>query len=73
MAQVGDRSQRATVRLQPSTETVSVRVKELGERWESAPEAENGNGTSHKHKHKHKEHKHDKKKHKHSKEGVSSR
>lgn len=61
--QVGDRSQRATVRLQPSAETVSVRVKELGEKHESAEEPENGHS-----KRKHKEHKHDRKQHKHDKD-----
>ncbi|KAK9845269.1 hypothetical protein WJX81_001675 [Elliptochloris bilobata] len=35
---VADRSQRATVRLQPSDQAVSVRVRELGERWESPAE-----------------------------------
>lgn len=38
------------MRLQPSSETVSVRVKELGERHESAPEPD---VISHKRKHKH--------------------
>jgi hypothetical protein len=33
--QVAERSQRAAVRLQPSAQAVSVRVRELGERWES--------------------------------------
>ncbi len=35
MLQVGDRSQRATVRLEPSRATVSVRTKDLGERSEA--------------------------------------
>ncbi len=57
------------MRLQASGETVSVRVKELGERHESAAEDEpNGNSS----KHKHKEHKHGKKKHKHAKDGCAS-
>lgn len=34
MGQVEGHSQRVTVRLQPSQTTVSVRFKELGERWE---------------------------------------
>ncbi len=47
--QVAERSQRATVRLQPSAQAVSVRVRELGERWESPaaaaedPDADGGN------------------------------
>ena len=60
--QVGDRSQRATVRLQPSMEAVSVRVKELGEKHESAAAPQNGSS-----QHKHKEHKHEKKQNKHEK------
>jgi hypothetical protein len=53
------------VRLQPSAETVSVRVKELGEKHESAEEPENGHS-----KRKHKEHKHDRKQHKHDKDRL---
>ena len=37
--QAGEHSQRASVRLQPSDEHASVRLKELGETWESAPAA----------------------------------
>ena len=33
--QVAERSQRATVRLEPSREAVSVRVKDIGERSEA--------------------------------------
>lgn len=43
--QVADRSQRATVRLQPSDQAVSVRVRELGERWESPAEPGGGDGS----------------------------
>ena len=35
--QVAERSQRATVRLEPSREAVSVRVKDMGERSEALP------------------------------------
>ena len=42
--QVADRSQRATVRLQPSAQAISVRVRELGERWESPAEPGGGGG-----------------------------
>ncbi|CAL5220378.1 g2383 [Coccomyxa viridis] len=63
---VGERSQRATVRLQPSRATVSVRVADLGERSDAlrhqAREAANGSAEPHKHssssKHKEQKHKH---------------
>ena len=37
---VEGRSERATVRLEPSHEAVSVRFNELGEKWEKLAEAE---------------------------------
>ncbi|CAK0782938.1 hypothetical protein CVIRNUC_006133 [Coccomyxa viridis] len=64
---VAERSQRATVRLEPSREAVSVRVKDIGERSEAqAPqerEAANGSSEPHKHSSKHKHHKERKQKH----------
>jgi hypothetical protein len=69
LLQAGERSQRAAVQLQPSAERVSVRLKELGETWDSPPAGEQGGAPANgKHKHHRHAKEHKEKKHRHGKD-----